>query len=63
MPKKSTVGTYKVRCLGPREAEHFFLSRDPSSERICRLCREKQQAVGVAIRDTPVRTTIKWEAS
>lgn len=32
----------KVRCLGPKRAEHWFLSRDPSRERICRYCRRLQ---------------------
>lgn len=39
-PKKKAKKV-RVRCLGPspRKGEHFFLSADPTRERICRVCR------------------------
>lgn len=36
-------GKVRVRCLGPREQEHYFLSADPCRERICRRCRRTMQ--------------------
>lgn len=35
-----------VRCLGPREREHFFLSPDPKRVRVCPACRLAQNAYG-----------------
>lgn len=35
----------EVRCLGPSEREHTFMSRFPKGERICARCRQKQKAL------------------
>lgn len=37
-PKRSNMT--RVRCLGPSEAEHSFLTDDPRGNRICAKCRE-----------------------
>ena len=44
-----------VRCLGPVEAEHKFLSPDPTKTRLCERCRRKVASMGVSVRDEPLR--------
>jgi hypothetical protein len=41
-PKTFDLPRVKVRCLGPGKAEHFFMSANPSGERVCWRCRAKQ---------------------
>ena len=36
-----------MRCLGPAEKEHYFLSRDRANERICESCRKRIIKLGV----------------
>jgi hypothetical protein len=46
----------RVRCLGPRKGEHWFMSLD-ASNRICPECRKKQDTLHVSPNtEVPVRT-------
>lgn len=44
-----------VRCLGPGE-EHTFRSGDPTSERVCKGCREKLKTLSATAREKSVRS-------
>jgi len=52
MPAK-LANVVRVRCLGPGK-EHTFLSRDRTTERVCKACREKMESLGSAVRDRPL---------
>lgn len=53
MPATKAGKLVRVRCLGPGK-EHGFMSRDRTTERVCKTCREKLANVGMALRDRPV---------
>lgn len=52
------VKLVRVRCLGPKPAEHTFLSRDPIRERVCPSCREKLAAMPMARLERPMSVRI-----
>lgn len=45
----------KVRCLGPVEREHWFLSDNPLSHRVCSVCAERLASMSARAFDSPVR--------
>jgi len=34
---------YRVRCLGPKKEEHWFMSFDKCGGRVCPRCRDEQR--------------------
>lgn len=53
-PRKPAPRTYTVRCLGPCLPEHYFQSRDPVCERVCKKCRERQEHMRLTVRHTEI---------
>lgn len=49
----------EVRCLGPREPEHTFMTDDPCKHRICPRCRSAIAGTRLAKAEEPM--TLHWE--